>query len=123
MDIHVAMDARMGEIYAGHYRWSESRWHALEAPALFTLPELHAAWAEQPPRLVAGSAVSAFGDALRTGDALRVGQDIDRAAATMRLAQQLWRDGAGVDAALALPLYLRDKVALTVADRQALAAR
>ena len=38
----------------------------------------------------------------------------------MRLAQQGWHDGLGVDAALALPLYLRDKVALTVVERQAI---
>jgi len=38
----------------------------------------------------------------------------------MSLAQQCWRDAGGVDAAEALPLYLRDKVALTVAEREAL---
>ena len=38
----------------------------------------------------------------------------------MRLAQQAWTDGEGMDAALALPLYLRDKVALTTAEREAL---
>jgi tRNA threonylcarbamoyladenosine biosynthesis protein TsaB len=37
----------------------------------------------------------------------------------MRVAQQAWRDGAAVDAADALPLYLRDKVALTTAEREA----
>ena len=40
--------------------------------------------------------------------------------ALLRLAQQQWRDGGGIDAAAALPLYLRDKVALTVAEREAL---
>jgi tRNA threonylcarbamoyladenosine biosynthesis protein TsaB len=69
---------------------------------------------------VAGSAVQAFGDRLHAGAALRVAGDIDRAAALMRLAQQLWRDGGGIDAAQALPLYLRDKVALTVDERNAL---
>jgi tRNA threonylcarbamoyladenosine biosynthesis protein TsaB len=38
----------------------------------------------------------------------------------MRVAQQLWIDTGGIDAAAALPLYLRDKVALTVAERDAL---
>ncbi len=99
------------------------RWQILEGPALYTLAALQSAWTEQPPQVVAGSALSAFGDALPTGDAVRVERPIDRAAATMRLAQQLWRDGAGVDAALALPRYLRDKVALTQAERQALRER
>jgi tRNA threonylcarbamoyladenosine biosynthesis protein TsaB len=37
----------------------------------------------------------------------------------LRLAVQAARAGQGVDAAEALPLYLRDKVALTSAEREA----
>ena len=65
-------------------------------------------------------AVPAFAERLHSGAALRLAADIDRAAALMRLAQQRWRDEGGIDAADALPLYLRDKVALTVAERAAL---
>jgi tRNA threonylcarbamoyladenosine biosynthesis protein TsaB len=46
----------------------------------------------------------------------------DRAAALANLARQAWLQGQAVDAALALPLYLRDKVALTTAEREAAAA-
>ena len=35
------------------------------------------------------------------------------------LARTLWAQGGAVDAALALPLYLRDKVALTTVERDA----
>jgi tRNA threonylcarbamoyladenosine biosynthesis protein TsaB len=119
-DIDVAMDARMGEVYAGRYRWSGMRWQQRLEPALLTLEALNAAWVQEPPDCVAGSALQALGDRLLSGAAIRVAQDIDRAAALMRLAQQTWRDDGGVDAALALPVYLRDKVALTVAERQAL---
>ncbi|MGL6113171.1 MAG: tRNA (adenosine(37)-N6)-threonylcarbamoyltransferase complex dimerization subunit type 1 TsaB [Rubrivivax sp.] len=118
--VHVAMDARMGEAYAGAYRWSGGRWQVLSAPALVALDALNAAWAAEAPRCVAGSALQAFGERLCTGPALRIEMGSDRAAALMRLAQQQWRDEGGIDAALALPLYLRDKVALTVAERQAL---
>ena len=38
------------------------------------------------------------------------------------LAAALWARGGAVDAALALPLYLRDKVAQTMAERAALKA-
>jgi tRNA threonylcarbamoyladenosine biosynthesis protein TsaB len=120
--VHVAMDARMGEAYAGAYRWSGGRWMLLSAPALYTLDALNAAWAGVTPICVAGSALSAFGERLRTGRALRVETSSERAAALMRLAQQQWREDGGIDAASALPLYLRDKVALTVAERQALRA-
>jgi tRNA threonylcarbamoyladenosine biosynthesis protein TsaB len=38
------------------------------------------------------------------------------------LAQALWADGGAVDAAAALPLYLRDKVAQTTEERAAVRA-
>jgi tRNA threonylcarbamoyladenosine biosynthesis protein TsaB len=119
-DIDVVMDARMGEVYAGRYRWDGVRWQVLATPALCSLDSLHAAWALRPPRCVAGSALAAFGERLHGGEALRIEADIDRAAALLRLAQQQWNGGGGIDAAAALPLYLRDKVALTVAERDAL---
>jgi len=119
-DIDVVMDARMGEVYAGRYLWAGGRWQCHGTPALRTLNDLHALWALQPPRCVAGSAVQAFGERLHSGAALCVAGDIDRAAALMRVAQQLWRERGGIDAAQALPLYLRDKVAMTVAEREAL---
>jgi len=119
-DIDVVMDARMGEVYAGRYCWIAGRWLCHGAAALRTLGGLHALWALQPPRCVAGSAVQAFGERLHSAAALRVADNIDRAAALMRAAQQLWREKGGIDAAQALPLYLRDKVAMTVAERKAL---
>jgi tRNA threonylcarbamoyladenosine biosynthesis protein TsaB len=118
-DLDVVMDARMGEVYAGRYHWTGARWVVTNPPALVSLDGLHAAWALQPPRGVAGSALAAFGERMYCGEALRLGEPIDRAAALMRLAQQRWRDAGGIDAADALPLYLRDKVALTVAEREA----
>lgn len=41
------------------------------------------------------------------------------AAALLRLAPALWAQGLAVDAALAMPLYIRDKVAKTTAERNA----
>ncbi len=64
-DIWVAMDARMDEAYAAHYRLQAARWRVLAAPALYTLPALAARWSAVPPRAVAGNAVSVFGERLR----------------------------------------------------------
>jgi tRNA threonylcarbamoyladenosine biosynthesis protein TsaB len=119
-DVAVIMDARMGEVYAGRYQWTGMRWQTCSAPALYTLDGLHRAWTTQPPTCLAGSALPAFGERLQVGAALRIDGDIDRAAALMRLARQLWRDDGGIDAAQALPLYLRDKVAMTMAERESL---
>lgn len=117
--VHVAMDARMNEIYAGAYRWTGERWQVLQAPALWPLAALAAHWQAEAPACVAGSALAAFGGQLPTGSAERVPTEHDRAAALLRLAQQAWQAGEAIDPALALPLYLRDKVAQTTAEREA----
>ena len=119
-DCWVAMDARMDEVYAARYRWDGQRWHTEREPALYTLEALAAQWRAQPPAAVAGSAIEAFGDRLPVpSSAKRVPQARSRGAALARLAQQAWQQGAAIDAAQALPLYLRDKVALTTAEREA----
>lgn len=120
--VAVAMDARMDEIYAAAYRWQGEAWHETAAPALLRPEALNAAWRADAPAVVAGSALDAFGDRLHTGTARTVPQPRSRAAALGRLAAMAWRDGRAVDAALALPLYVRDKVAQTTAEREALRA-
>jgi tRNA threonylcarbamoyladenosine biosynthesis protein TsaB len=116
-DAWVAMDARMDEVYAARYRHDGTRWQAIDAPALYTLDALAACWRAQPPAAVAGSAVRAFADRLPFGAAITRADTHDRAAALLRVALQRHDDGAAVDAAHAMPLYLRDKVALTTAER------
>lgn len=130
-EIGVAMDARMNEVYAGRYRWQAGRWLAVQAPALHSLAAWAEAWAEEwaedgaeaPLAIVAGSALDAFGaQPWLPANALRVAREHDRAAALLRLAVLAAQQGEGVDAALALPLYLRDKVALTTRERTAVPA-
>ena len=119
LDIAVCMDARMDEVYAGLYRWQGERWLTLAAPALYSLPALAAqGWHAQA---VCGSALSAFGPRLTGFDPAtsRVAIEQDRASTLLRVAEQAWRDGLMLDAAEALPLYLRDKVAQTTVERAA----
>lgn len=118
-DCWVVMDARMDEVYAGHYRFARERWSVQAAPMLCRPDALQALWADAPPRCVAGSALAVFGDRWDTGAALRRPATRSRAAALARLSEAAWRDGAAIDAALALPVYLRDKVAQTTAEREA----
>jgi tRNA threonylcarbamoyladenosine biosynthesis protein TsaB len=121
-DVWVAMDARMDEVYGGHYAWVDGNWTVKQPPALYDLDTLHLRWRSAPPAAVAGSALAAFGGRLALGAAMRHPLQKERAAALMRVAQQAWAHGDAVDAAQALPLYLRDKVALTTAERAAKAA-
>jgi tRNA threonylcarbamoyladenosine biosynthesis protein TsaB len=117
--VWVLMDARMDEIYAAHYAFDAGEWRTLVAPMLTTPALLEQIWQDDAPQVVAGSALAAFGERLVTGDAMRVPAALPRARALLALAEARWRAGAAVDAALALPLYVRDKVAQTTAEREA----
>jgi len=129
-DTWVAMDARMDEVYAAHYRFGvesgsepasgPAGWRATVPPALYTLEALNGRWRMAPPQQVAGSAIAAFGARLHLAAATVLPAQRDRAAALLRLARQAWRRGEAIDPAQALPLYLRDKVALTTLEREAL---
>ncbi|SEL49729.1 tRNA threonylcarbamoyladenosine biosynthesis protein TsaB [Roseateles sp. YR242] len=116
-DVWVAMDARMNQIYAGRYRWEGQAWTVLDAPMLVDAAALQQLWAEQPAACVAGSALVAM--RLDGGPALRIEHTHSRARALGALAMQAWDQGLAEDASQALPLYVRDKVAQTTAEREA----
>jgi tRNA threonylcarbamoyladenosine biosynthesis protein TsaB len=112
-EVGVAMDARMNELYAARYRWLGSDWLTLQAPGLYA----PGAWAADAP-VLAGSGLGLL-PAEGVASARQLPQAQDRAGALLRLAQGAWARGEALDAAQALPLYLRDKVAQTTAEREA----
>ena len=114
-DLWVAMDARIGEIYAAHYRHDGTTWQVLDAPALYAPAALAAHWGE--PVAVAGTALTEYAEALGpVRDAWP--RTRSRAEALGALALAAWERGETRDAAEALPVYVRDKVALTTAERE-----
>ena len=117
-DWWVAMDARMDEVYAAAYHHGPEGWTLRVTPQLWTLDALAAAWADKPPQQVAGSALTAFADRLAWGAAVQVPHCSHRAGALARLTLAAWQAGAGIAPDQALPLYLRDKVALTTDERR-----
>jgi tRNA threonylcarbamoyladenosine biosynthesis protein TsaB len=117
--VWAIVDARMDQIYAAEYEYADDRWTTRVAPVLADCEMLAAIWRERPPAVVAGNAIGVFGARLATGAAVRVAGATPNARALLRLAQDAWADGAAVDAALALPLYVRDQVAETEAERAA----
>jgi len=117
--VWALLDARMNEIYAAQYAFDGIRWDVLDAPMLTTAGALNERWQREPADVVAGNALGAFGERLSTGAAECVPDALPRASALLTLAPSLIERGGLVDAALALPLYVREKVAQTTAEREA----
>ena len=112
-EVMAVLDARMSEVYHAGYRWAEGLWHATHALGLCAPEAL-----QVPEGLsVVGNAQAAYAERLAPQAAHRVA--LPTATALLRLAPRLMADGHLVDASYALPLYIRDKVALTTAEREA----
>ncbi|UCV01810.1 tRNA (adenosine(37)-N6)-threonylcarbamoyltransferase complex dimerization subunit type 1 TsaB [Dechloromonas denitrificans] len=114
----AVLDARMGEVYSGHYLRSADGYQLqgeirVSAPADVLLPS-GAGW------LACGNAIAAYPvlqQRLALAGVAQLPGILPTAAALARLAAPRAARGAGIDAALAAPLYIRDKVAKTVAER------
>ena len=116
----AALDARMGEIYHAAYEKHQDGWAESSAPGLCKPGD--APLLSGDDWFGAGSGFAAHGAALQERYAGRL-QGIDaaaipQAAAIAVLGAAQFAKGLGVDAALALPLYLRDKVALKTSERE-----
>jgi tRNA threonylcarbamoyladenosine biosynthesis protein TsaB len=115
----VAIDARMDEIYAAEYVYAGGEWRTLMAPHLTSVEGLNARWLATPPEAVAGAALQAYAGRLQSGSAACFPDALPRARGLLAIAQARWARGEAVDAAEALPLYVRDRVAQTTAEREA----
>ncbi len=128
LTVLALLDARMDEVYCAAYRWqpvpgtSSGRWH--EVTALRVGAPESVAMPEGQPVLQAGNAFVAYGDRLpRPASEGWRREALPTAAALLRLAPALWAQGLTVPAELAMPLYIRDKVANTTAEREAMKAQ
>ena len=117
----TVLDARMAEVYWAAYARDGGGWRALTEPQL-ALPES----VTIPPGgewVGAGNGFAALGAVLRPrleAGLVRIDDTLMPDAAAMApLAARAFERGEGQDAALAAPIYLRDKVALTVDERRA----
>ncbi len=108
--IQAVLDARMGEVYAASYVYKNGLWEA-NSEIKFSKPaDLHL---ENGFHLAGNCMVVGLDDAHRI-------QSLPTATALLRLAPAMLKAGLGVPAEQALPLYVRDKVAQTTAERAAL---
>ncbi len=119
----AALDARMGELYLAAYEKHNGEWRTVIAPCLCKaedapVPEGDGWCGAGNGFAVQGAALQARYDGHLQADAVESGV-FPRAAAIARLGAAAFARDEAVDAALALPLYLRDKVALKTSERAA----
>jgi tRNA threonylcarbamoyladenosine biosynthesis protein TsaB len=115
--VFACLDARMREVYVAGYAREGDAWRTIVAPAVLKPGDV-----ALPPGEWSGAgggflAYPELGDLPRLG-----GFDAalePTASAIIELALPRLRAGEGVDAAHALPLYVRHRVALTSAERAA----
>lgn len=112
--VGVLMDARMGEVYAGAYAWQpeSNEWQSV-LPLQVGPPEAMVAVLSRLPKpwdVLAGNGLDAQASAM------------PHALALLRLAPALWARGQAVLPEQVQPLYIRDKVAQTTAEREAIKA-
>ena len=120
-EIVVVLDARMGEVYWAQYRYADG-WHSVVAPRLCA-PEAVTPLPAAGLR-ACGNGLAAYPAAFAES-AFAVGALVDiapHARELVRLGAVALAAGAAVDAAAAQPLYLRNKIAYTSAERQAINA-
>jgi tRNA threonylcarbamoyladenosine biosynthesis protein TsaB len=120
-DVLAVLDARMGEVYWAQYRY-DNGWRAVCEPALGA-PETVAPQAAQG-LAACGNGFAAYPEAFagRAFATAALTDIVPHARELAQLAVRALAAGQAVDAAHAQPLYLRNKVAYTAAERQAINA-
>jgi tRNA threonylcarbamoyladenosine biosynthesis protein TsaB len=119
VDALCLLDARMSEVYWAQYRF-DGEWRVVAEPALAS-PE---AVAPQGSVLACGNALSVYAPQF-SGIDFGFGANAEimpHAAQVARLARAAFARGASVAPEDAQPIYLRNKVALTTAERLARAS-
>lgn len=121
--VFAAIDARMGELYTAAYELRDGDAIALDREALLApdaaaLPDTHNGW------LGVGTGFAAAEGALATRLADRFSAidagALPHAADVARLAALAWQRGEAIAPERVEPAYLRDNVALTIVEQQAL---
>lgn len=119
LTVLATIDARMGEVYAGCYRFDAQ--HGVQLVGDECVGPAHSVPLARAERWgVIGTGWSAYPDywAPRIGaPEFADGERYPRAARIAQLAVSRWQRGHGVAPEFALPAYLRDKVALTEVER------
>jgi tRNA threonylcarbamoyladenosine biosynthesis protein TsaB len=117
----AALDARMGEIYGACYDVSiEGHLHEVMPPCVAG-PDALVTWLAHGPVVLIGNTQRAHSAALSQCAGASIVRNIDAlpdAGALAALAARQWARGARLTAATVEPVYVRNQVAMTIAQRQ-----
>ena len=116
-EVLVLLDARMNEVYWAQYRYHGSGWQAVIEPRLSAASEV----APEGDAVMCGNGLTAYAPAFAGFPATSKTQAgiMPHAAQVATLAAIAFAEGRTEAARDAQPLYLRNKVALTTAERLA----
>jgi len=114
------LDARMDELYCAPFQFDGANWQRIAPDRLCSAQQLQlpTQWQGLEP-VLAGNVFAGVGAQLPLPAAWQRLSVLPTAAALLRLAPGLLAAGQAVAPALALPTYIRDKVAQTSAERAA----
>ncbi len=126
LEVIVGMDARMQQVYWAHYQFIDGQLHTRIAPSLDDV----VVFAEhirvlQEPCAVVGNAHQAFAEVAQMCvqnnhvNIAEIDHSAPHAEHLLPVANVAWREGRAIPPEQLQPLYVRDKVAMTIAEREA----
>ena len=114
LSVTALLDARMDQMYAASYLFESGKWSICKGYSLISPEDLESDAGD----VLAGNVFTAYGTRLPMRRQRQV-PALPTAMAMLRLAPALLAAGLAVSPELALPIYIRDKVAQTTAERDA----
>ncbi|MGB2832009.1 MAG: tRNA (adenosine(37)-N6)-threonylcarbamoyltransferase complex dimerization subunit type 1 TsaB [Methylotenera sp.] len=116
----ACLDARMGEVYHAVYEKVAGEWQTMIAPNLYKPEDVPAI--QSAGWVGAGSGWQTYGEQLSTvyADQLQTTQPLllPTASAILKLAQPIFNSGSAKSASEAMPIYIRNRVALKTVERE-----
>lgn len=115
-DILAVLDARMGEVYWAQYRFDRQVWQTVVAPSLSAPSEV----VTQGEVIACGNGLAAYATAFATQTFAQSARSAiqPHAKEIALLARLAYIHGQAIAPNSAQPFYLRNKIALTTAERQ-----
>ena len=125
LEVIVGMDARMQQVYWAHYQFIDGQLHTSTAPSLDDVAVFaeHICAVNQPCAVV-GNAQQVFDEVAHACTQANITiAEVDHSAPhaehLLPVANMAWRESRAIPPEQLQPLYVRDKVAMTIAEREA----